>query len=39
MGDVSLGLVFSNDESYAWLMDNLPGLRIQVCPQMREIDN
>jgi hypothetical protein len=39
MGDISLGLVFSNDESYAWLIDNLPGLRIRVCPQMRPVDN
>jgi len=37
-GDVSLGLVFSNDASYAWLIDNFPGLRIQVCPQMRLVN-
>ena len=39
MGDISLGLVFSNDESSAWLIDNLPGLRIRVCPQMHPVDD
>ncbi len=32
-GVISVALGFSTDEAIAWLVENLPGRRFQVCPQ------